>query len=524
MRTECLYGDRLVPCFKQRPSNLDHMLRQVVMRWPNQEALVYEDTRLSYLAFDAQVSRLAVGMQQAGIKAGQRVAIFLGNCCEFVVSVFAVLRLGAICVPIGIRQSGHELLYMLNQCGASALVYDLALRDRLPEIGTAPELKHLWCVGEQSYLALANFDAGELRDSVIDEQSAAFIMYTSGTTGQPKGAVLSHLGFFHTAKNYELTLGYNQHTRMVLAVPGSHISGLLAVLMVMVQVGGCTVLMREFKALALLRLIESEHITATLLVPAMYNLCLLEPRFSEFDLRSWTLGHFGGAPMPSMAIEGLARYVPSLHLHNGYGATETTSAVTLSSAKDTLAYPDSVGRVLPGVDIQVLDEQGCEVLPGNSGELFVRSPGNAIGYWNDPLATRREFVGGYWRSGDIGSLGADGFLRLLDRRKDMINRGGYKVYSSEVENVLLRLEGVIEAAVVPVPCPVLGERSHAFIYAQAGLSLAELRQFAALYLADYKLPDFLSVQDSPLPRNLNGKLVKLTLRDLALQQAQSRLT
>lgn len=522
MRIECLYNDRLVPCHPDRPANLDDMLRRVAKTWPTQEALVSDDTRLSYEALDQRVQALAAGMHQAGIQAGQRVAIFLGNSCDFVISVFAVLRLGAICVPIGIRQTGHELAYMLDHCGASALVYEPGLRERLPDPAKLPALTQWWCVGEASYSKLFEVDAKAWEAPAVDEQSAAFIMYTSGTTGRPKGAVLSHLAFFHTAKNYELTLGYPRDTRMVLAVPGSHISGLLAVVMVMVQVGGCTVLMRDFKALALLKLIEQERITATLLVPAMYNLCLLEPRFGEFDLQCWTLGHFGGAPMPSVTIEGLAKHLPQLRLHNGYGATETTSAVTLSSAEDTLRHPESVGRVLPGIDIRILDEQGREVPPGETGELFVRSPGNAIGYWNDSDATRREFVSGYWRSGDIGSLGVNGLLYLHDRRKDMINRGGYKVYSSEVESVLLRFDGVVEAALVPVPCPVLGERSHAFVYAQGEPTLQALRDFAKAYLADYKLPDFLTVQNVPLPRNLNGKLVKLPLRVQAMQLAQAR--
>jgi long-chain acyl-CoA synthetase len=175
--------------------------------------------------------------------------------------------------------------------------------------------------------------------------------------------------------------------------------------------------------------------------------------------------------------------------------------------------------VLPCVDIRVLDENGREVPRGETGELWIRSPGNAIGYWNNPEATRNSFVAGYWRSGDIGTLDAQNYLRVLDRIKDMINRGGYKVYCVELENVIQRFPGVIEVAAVASPCPVLGERIHVFIHALEKIDTEALRNFCRERLADYKTPDFVTVSNTPLPRNLNGKLVKAPLREQAKQMA-----
>jgi long-chain acyl-CoA synthetase len=504
------------------------MLRSVAARLPDHEALVDEGGRLTYREFDDEVGRIATALHQAGVRAGERVVLFVGNRIEFVLAAFGILRLGAICVPVGVRQSGAELGYVLTQCAAVGLVFEDIHAARVAAAGDAPALRWRWRIGgpplpgEQAFADLRDPQHLPLPVQPIDEQSPAFIMYTSGTTGRPKGAVLSHLGFFHTAKNYERSFGYTSASRLALSVPISHISGLLAGLVVMLQVGGCTVIVREFKARDFLATVARERITATAMVPAMYNLCLLEPDFDRLDLSSWRVGHFGGAPMPEVSIQRLAQRLPTLRLYNGYGATETTSAATLSTAPDTVAYLDSVGTALDCVCIRVLDAQGREVAPGETGELFVLSPGNAIGYWDNAQATRSEFVSGYWRSGDIGSIDTARRVRLFDRRKDMIIRGGYKVYSTEVENVLHRLPGVIEAAVVPAPCPVLGERVHAFLHGPSRIDLQDVRNQCAQHLADYKLPDFLTLVPEPLPRNLNGKLVKQPLREEAARQARER--
>lgn len=219
--------------------------------------------------------------------------------------------------------------------------------------------------------------------------------------------------------------------------------------------------------------------------------------------------------MPEITIARLAQVLPGLQLYNGFGATETTSAVTLTVQGDAARYPDSVGTLLPCVDIRVLDSAGHEVAPGEAGELWIRSPGNAIGYWNNPEATRATFVAGYWRSGDVGSVDGAGYLRVFDRIKDMINRAGYKIYCVELENTIQRIEGVVEAAAVASPCPVLGERIHVFVHASKPVQPEDIRQFCRSQLADYKVPDFITLSGTPLPRNLNGKLLKAPLREAA---------
>ena len=531
-RTECLYGDRLVPCYAERPRHLDDMLRTVVQARGAQPAVLDGPRALSYQALDQAANRIATGLAAQGVQAGDRVALFLGNRLEFVTLLFGIWRLGAIAVPIGIRQSAAELGYMLNQCTAAALVFDTALADRLPPTADVPSVHCRVRLGDAAvqglppsidYAALlaAGSDAPMVPD--LDDQAPACIMYTSGTTGHPKGAVLSHLGFFHTARHYQQRFGYGPDERMLLAIPASHISGLLAVVLATVQVGGCIVSLPQFQPAEVLATLETQRITAAVMVPAMYNLLLLQPDLARRDLSHWRIGHFGGAAMPEVTIQRLADTLPGLQLYNGFGATETTSAVSLTETGDAARLPDTVGTLLPCVDIRVLDAQGREVATGASGELWIRSPGNAIGYWHNPEASRAAFVAGYWRSGDVGSLDHAGHLRVFDRLKDMINRGGFKIYCVELENAVQRVPGVIEAAAVASPCPVLGERIHVYIHALESVDPQAVRALCRSLLADYKTPDFITISATPLPRNLNGKLVKAPLRERARQDAQARV-
>ncbi|MEG0225628.1 MAG: class I adenylate-forming enzyme family protein [Comamonas sp.] len=535
-RIEALYQDRLVPCYAHRPAHLDAMFRATVQRRPEAQALEEGERRLSYAELEREVGLVAAGLAALGTARSDRVVLWLENRLVFVVTLLAIWRLGAIAVPVGTRQSAAELAYMLNQCGASGLVFESTLAERLPAPASTPGLR--WkvdCLDSRAagatpqagaslpYESLARAPGVQALAADFSDQSAACIMYTSGTTGHPKGAVLTHLAFFHTARHYVHRFGYRADDRMLLVIPASHISGLLAAVVVTLQAGGCLVCLRHFNAEQVLAEMEARRITATVMVPAMYNLCLLQPEIASRDLSAWRIGHFGGAAMPEVSIERLARVLPGLALYNGFGATETTSAVALTERGDAARFPDSVGTLVPCVDIRVLDADGHEVPPGAAGELWIRSPGNAIGYWDQPEATRKAFVAGYWRSGDIGSVDAGGYLRVFDRIKDMINRGGYKVYCVELENCIQRHEGVVEVAAVASPCDVLGERIHVFLHAQGAIDADSVRQLCRSQLADYKTPDFITVSATPLPRNLNGKLVKAPLREAARAAAAARL-
>jgi acyl-CoA synthetase (AMP-forming)/AMP-acid ligase II len=250
------------------------------------------------------------------------------------------------------------------------------------------------------------------------------------------------------------------------------------------------------------------------MVPAMYNLCLLQPDFDNYDLSGWRIGGFGGAPMPVATIEKLKAKIPGLKLMNCYGSTETTSPSTIMPGELTASHIDSVGLPCPGAQIIVVDADGRELPRGEIGEIWIHSGSVVKGYWNNPKATTESFTRGFWHSGDLGSIDAENFVRVFDRQKDMINRGGLKIYSAEVESVLAGHPGVVESAIIAKPCPVLGERVHAVIVTRdSGVSAEALRAWCAERLSDYKVPETIDLTAEPLPRNANGKVMKRQVRE-----------
>jgi len=519
-RHELHYGDRVVRCFAERPPTVDAMLRAAMARNPAGTALVLGQTRIAYAELGYIVERIAGNLAANGFAAGDRLALLLGNRLEFAYLALAAARLGLIAVPLNPRQRRPETEYMLTQSGAKGLVFDPALAEHIPPADAVPALEQRVALGSAAFAALLAPAAAPAR--TVAEEDPFCIVYTSGTTGRPKGAVLSHLGAIHAAMQYETGMALGSGEVSLMAVPINHVTGLLANFLTMLRVAGTTVFLPEFKARQFLEVAERERVTHTVIVPAMYNLCLLQVDFARFDLRRWRIGGFGGAPMPEATIARLAAQLPQMSLVNIYGSTETTGPVTLLPPGDVTQHPHSVGKALPCADILIVDDEGREVPAGTAGEVWVGGPMIVPGYWQNEEATRTGFAGGYWRSGDIGSVDAEGYLRIFDRKKDMINRAGYKVYCIEVENVLSHHPGVVECAVVGKPDPVLGERVHAFVVPRSPPpGDADLRGFCAERLSDYKVPDSFTFLDQALPRNAAGKLQKGTLR-AAIQQEMAR--
>lgn len=521
IRNERHFDNRVMPCFSERPSGPYQAFEKAVAERPQAEALVAGDVRLTYAELNERSKRAAGGLWQRGIKAGDRVGMLLSNRVEFVTSLLAILRLGAIAVPMGTRLQGPEIEYILQHCSAKGVVFDADLASRLPAESSAPDLLLRISVGGEvaGSVPCALLEEGGVADvHRASEEAIAAILYTSGTTGRPKGATLTQINLVHSMLNYMYSMGTGPGDRTLMAVPASHVTGLVANTM-MAWAAQCTmIIMNEFKARAFLELAARERMTHTLMVPAMYNLCLLQPDFDSFDLSAWRIGGYGGAPMAETTIAALARKLPGLDLYNVYGSTETTSPVTMLPASFTAKRPDSIGLALPGVEIIVVDEEGREVPRGTSGELWIRGPMVVPGYWNNAEATQKGFVAGYWVSGDIGSVDEDGFVRVFDRAKDMLNRGGFKIYSVEVENVLLEHPSVVESAIVGRPDPVLNERVHAFVCIKPDVKVTadDLRKYCADRVADYKVPESFTLTTSPLPRNANGKLLKRELRQQVL--------
>jgi O-succinylbenzoic acid--CoA ligase len=519
-------GDRIVRCFAERPPSVHALWAHALARRGEHEALVAGGGRRTYREAEAEVACLAAGLAALGIVRGDRVVMLLGNHAQFVLLFFALQRLGAIAVPVGIREQRPGLAYIARQCGAKAIALDVELAERVPDASEAPALALRIAVESEGNAHVPG--ATPLREvaargraepmpasaaATVAEHDTAVILYTSGTTGNPKGAMLTHFNIAHSVRHYEAAMRLVASDRSALAVPASHVTGLIAVIAAMVHVGGAVVVVREFKAADFVRTLADERVTHTLLVPAMYQLCLMAPSFASADLAAWRIGGYGGAPMPVATIDALAGRLPRLALVNAYGATETTSPATVMPMGRTRAHADTVGVALPCADILVVDAAGREMPPGTVGELWIGGPMVVPGYWDDPTATAASFTAGHWHSGDLGSIDAEGYVRIVDRKKDMLNRGGYKIYSVEVENALMDYPGIVEAAVIGRACPVLGERVHAVVHAP-GVAADDraLQAHCRARLADYKVPETIEWSDTPLPRNANGKLMKRLLR------------
>jgi len=517
MRDEVHYGDRLVRCYVDRPPHVDQMFKNAVSRHANAVALVDGSRRMSYAELDQRVERIASNLAALGISRTDRVALMIANRCEFVEAVLAIARLGAISVPINVRQQRPEIEAALADSEAKVFIHDADVAARLPGAAVLPALKRRYAIetpdpGAAPYADLLQ-SAPARPQAALAEDDVFSILYTSGTTGRPKGAMLTHLSVMHSCLHYRDALELGPEDVSLLAVPASHVTGLVAIILTMMLVGGRIVILPVFNARRFLELASAERISHTILVPAMYNLCLLDQQFDRYDLSSWRVGGYGGAPMPLATIDTLAEKCPRMRLCNAYGATETTSPTTLMPLGEGLVHADSVGKVVPCGEVRVMDELGREVASDESGEIWIAGPMVVPGYWNNPQANAEHFVGGYWKSGDIGSQDAGGYFKVFDRKKDMINRGGFKIYSAEVENVLSRHPAVLECAAVARPDPVLGEKVQVFVVARADeINAGDLRQFCAQHMADYKVPDFVTVMPDALPRNANGKVLKAVLK------------
>ncbi|WP_315720035.1 MULTISPECIES: class I adenylate-forming enzyme family protein [unclassified Bradyrhizobium] len=516
MRWEQRFGDRVVPLFAERPASIWAMVREAAARNGDGEALVCGDWRLKWRDVVPQSGRIAALLRDKGLRRGDRIALLLGNRIEFVLSLFAAAQLGLITVLLSTRQQKPEIAYVLKDCGAKLLLHEASLAERLPDAADVPDLLHRIAVDDdigRSELARLADRAPLAAEEDVAEEDTAMILYTSGTTGRPKGAMLAHCNIVHSSMVYEDCLGLTPADRSIAAVPLGHVTGVVANVTSMARCAGTLIIMPEFKAGEYLKLAARERVTYTVMVPAMYNLCLMQSDFDSHDLSSWRIGGFGGAPMPVATIEKLAAKIPGLRLVNAYGSTETTSPSTLMPPALTARHIDSVGLPCPGASILVMDAQGRELPRGEIGEIWIGGGQVIKGYWNRPEATAESFTAGYWHSGDLGSIDADDFVRVFDRQKDMINRGGLKIYSAEVESVLAAHPAVVESAIVARPCPVLGERVHAVVVTRSPVSAEALRSWCRERLSDYKVPETLTVTADPLPRNANGKVMKRQLRE-----------
>lgn len=508
--------------FHNRPKNITEMLDHTIARYPEKEALADESgNRLSYRRMGELIDNMAYQLvYRHNVQKGDRVGLLLSNTVEFCISVFAVAQVGAVTVPLNTRQQAGEILFMLNDSKPVLLILEDSLWHIIDSI--KPDIHYvrdIFTTGKDRYEGARDFkELIEVKSPArftrpAEEEDAVFIMYTSGTTGLPKGAMGTHMGIIHSCINYIKVLKTNMRDRTLLVIPLFHVTGLIGQLMHMLMAGGAVVLMRSYKTSTMLQMMERERITFLFTVPTIYVLMLMNQDLDRYDLSSWRIAAYGGAPMSLDTIKELEFRFFNLMLHNAYGATETSSPATIMIAGETANRPASVGLPVPVGELNIVDSEGRPLGAGEVGELWIKGPMVIPRYWNNPEANRKEFSGEFWLSGDMAKIDEDGFVYILDRKKDMINRGGEKIFSIEVENVLYSHPKVMEASVVGVPDSVFGEQVKAVIVVKPGMALTEeeVRSYVALKLADYKVPKYVSFMEE-LPRNPGGKVIKSGLK------------
>jgi acyl-CoA synthetase (AMP-forming)/AMP-acid ligase II len=477
-------------------------------------AFVYGDREWTYREFDARTNQLARSLvEQAGVRRGDRVAALLLNSVEFMEVLFACAKIGAIFAPINFRLAAPEIGFILADLGADVLVLHEQLtagRTALGEPGV--RVRRVVTVGPEYEELLASGEPHPL-DMDVDPRDIAMIMYTSGTTGRPKGAMLTHGNTAANARNACASMGRGlRETDVTVTVaPMFHIGGLGVHSLPFVYVGARNVVVPAFDPAGMLELMARERATVQFLVPAMWAALMRVPGFASYDLSALELAVSGGAPTPLLVIDFFTEH--GVPFQEGFGMTETAPAVSLLGAEYVKDKAGSIGRALFAVDARIVDADDRDVPTGTVGELVVRGDNVFAGYWMLPEATAEAFRSGWFHTGDLGRMDDEGFLTLVDRKKDMIITGGENVYPVEVEQVLSHCPGLLEVAVIGVPDEKWGETVVAVAAMEPGAEVTPdaLIAHARERLAHFKCPTRVELVDS-LPRNATGKVLKTELR------------
>jgi long-chain acyl-CoA synthetase len=475
--------------YTDRPPSVVALLRASVERDAAATALLEVGGQsLSYGELWERSARVAGGLRGAGVGRGERVAIRLGNGIDWALAFFGAQLLGAVVVPVNTRFTEEEVAYVVEDSGAS---YTFAPDAPLPD-------------GEPV--------AGE----ELGPDDLAAIFYTSGTTGFPKGAMTSHGNFVTNSENAFRCLSVDREEgpsiSTLVSVPLFHVTGCNSQLIPMLEFGGrIEILSGPLDLDGFFQAVGEHGVNQLVSVPAIYHAVMRHPKFAEVDVSRVRWVSYGGAPIAESLVHRIKDGFPNARVGNGFGLTETSSLTSFLPHEEAEDHADSVGFAMPVVDL-ALDEADPQT---GVGELLVRGPNVVRGYWNKPEASAETFVDGWLHTGDLARVDPDGLLYIVDRKKDMINRGGENVYSIEVENALAGAPGVGEVAVVPVPDEMMGEKVGAVIVPVAGheLDIEAVLAHSREHLADFKVPQYIAIREDPLPRNPGGKILKTQLRE-----------
>ena len=530
--------------FRNLPISLRDIYDQARQDHGGKDFLVFEGTRLTYSEAHARAAALAHQLiHRYGVEKGDRVAIGMRNCPEWVIAFMAITSCGAISVSLNAWWSSEELEYGLKDSGARLVFLDRPryerLADRLPALGVR-SIGARW--DDALPKGVADFDevwqsaAGRpMPDVELTLDDDVTLFFTSGTTGFPKGAVSTHRavvsalaswGFYAALRIATGTLEAPEEDpefqpSILVPLPLFHVTGSHICLLASFGVGRKVVMMYRWDPEQALDLIERERVTSFLGVPTMTWEMLHSPSLPRRDLRSLRAVSGGGAPNPGGMVERLQERLPDQHWAIGWGMTETNAGGTSHADEDLIDRPDSCGRPSPIVELKVIDRDGNELPPGEKGELVMKSPTNMRCYWRQPEATAETIRDGWLHTGDIAEIDEEGYVYIRDRQKDMVLRGGENIYCAEIERVVYLHPAIFEAAAFGVPDPRLGEELAVVVMPRPGADLdpEAVRAHVAGHLARFKVPRYVWLQDEQLPRSATEKIDKRALRDRMLREA-----
>ncbi len=505
--------------------NIGDLLRRRAHLAPSTEALVEPATgrRLTYRELNARANCVANGLRGIGVSEGDRVALLLMNGAEFVESFYAVAKIGAVNVPLNWRLVPDELEFILADAGATVLVYGAEFAvaaDELRSRGNATAIVHWIQAGADGAEGAVDYDdwLGAQSDAEPElagcDDDLLFIMYTSGTTGPPKGVMHTHDTVMWAIQTISATADFQVHDRFLNSLPMFHVGALTPSLCVAYR-GLTLVAMRSFDPNDAWKQIEDERVTTTLLVPAMlqFMLGVYDPERHKASTLRWVMS--GAAPVPLELIKTYESM--GIEIHQVYGLTETCGPACLMTHEDALARAGSTGRSFFHTEVRVVREDGSDCDPSEPGEVLVRGSHIMTGYWNRPGATAEAIVDGWLHTGDVATMDADGFVTIIDRTKDMLISGGENVYPAEIENVLLGHPAIIDAAVIGVPSATWGESPLAVVVVSDDDVCAE----DVMAHTRGKLAPFKTVKKvefvTEIPRNPSGKILKRELRERFLE-------
>ena len=503
---------------------LGDLLRRTAARMPDKTAIRCGTVVWTYAQFERLCNQLAAGLTTHGIRVGDRVAILARNSHAFAAVRFAVAQIGAVLVPINFMLKAEEVAHILRHSEARFLWVDSELAPvgrEAARLDTSVE-RMAWLPSEEPTTApsdLLRFDDLLLGSAVpptpdLDGSMPAQIVYTSGTESRPKGAVLTHEALIWEYVSCVVDAEIAADDVLLHALPFYHCAQLDVFLGPAIYVGATNIITSRPVAENLLPLLERQRITSFFAPPTVWIALLRSPLFERSDLANLRKGYYGASIMPVEVLREIQQRLPSLRLWNLYGQTEIAPVATVLKPQDQLRKPGSAGRPALNVETRIVNESGADVRVGEVGEILHRSPQLMRGYYHDDERTKAAFAGDWFRSGDLGMLDDEGYITIVDRRKDMIKSGGENVSSREVEEVIYGLPQVSEVAVIGLPHPVWIEAVTAVVVFKSGhvLTAAQLKAHCAGQLASFKVPKHVLFIDS-LPKNPSGKVLKRQLRE-----------